>query len=320
MIELTTTLGVALPLIQGPMAGVSGPRLVAAVANAGALGVLPIWADKIEVASSLIGNTQKRTNRSFAVNLRADLCQTEHIAMAAHLGVSIFHLFWGDPSESAKSIRARNCKFIATVSDEESAKKAIDSGAIALVAQGVEAGGHVLGELALTELLERILPLAGNVPVVAAGGITEASGAQKYIRQGARGILYGSRFAASEESEAHKDYKTAIIQAGKDSTVRSICFDIGWSNAPHRTIRNSTYDMWEQAGFPVIGERPGESDVVLKTSEGRDLKRYFALPPKEGMTGDITATAMYAGMGIAAINSVVSVENIVNEFKESLGL
>jgi nitronate monooxygenase len=311
-----TEFGISVPLIQGPMGGISGPRLVGAVANSGALGVLPIWAESLEGAQGLIVQTKVLTSKAFAVNLRADLKQLEHIAMAADLGVNTFHLFWGDPSDSAVTIRAKNMKFLATVGDRDAALKALDAGASAIVAQGVEAGGHVLSETPLPQLLSDVLPISGGVPVIAAGGITDLASAQIFFDMGASGVLCGSRFAASVESDAHEQYKAEIVSAGNNSTVRSLCFDLGWPDAPHRTLRNSTYQMWEEAGFPKRGERPGEGDVVLVTKGGAELPRYFVKPPKKDMSGDILATAMYAGEGVSRINAVLSSASIIEEFSQ----
>jgi NAD(P)H-dependent flavin oxidoreductase YrpB (nitropropane dioxygenase family) len=308
--------GISVPLIQGPMGGVSGPRLVAAVANSGALGVLPIWADSLADAQSLIEQTQLLTSKAFAVNLRADLKQLEHIAMAADMGVKMFHLFWGDPSDSAASIRAKNAHFLATVGDREAAVRALDAGASAIVAQGVEAGGHVLSETSLPQLLSNVLSISDGVPVIAAGGITDLASAQVFFDMGASGVLCGSRFVASEESEAHEHYKAEIVDAGSNSTVRSLCFDLGWPDAPHRTLVNSTYQMWKEAGFPKIGERPGEGDTVLVTEEGVELPRYFVMPPKKGMSGDILAAATYAGEGVSRINAILPAASIVEEFSQ----
>lgn len=320
MINLKKEFGVQVALIQGPMGGVAGPRLVSAVANCSALGVLPIWSDSLKVAKGIIKETQNLAGGNpFAVNLRADLNQLDHIAMSADLGVNLFHLFWGDPVPSAQKIRAVNGRFMATVGGAEAAKLALDAGASALIAQGVEAGGHVLSETPLSKLLSGVLEVAGDVPVIAAGGIVDAAGARAAIEQGASGVLCGSRFVVSEESDAHELYKTAMVEAGEEATVRSTCYDLGWPHAPHRTLDNTTYRMWEGAGFPDIGSRPGEGDIVLTTEEGAGLPRYFVMPPKAGMSGDILAAALYGGTGVGGIQSVLSVQQIVDEFSGLLG-
>ncbi len=301
-------------LIQGPMGGVAGPRLVSAVADAGALGVLPIWAADLDGARARIRATAERTARPFGVNLRADLRQLDHATLALDEGVSLFHLFWGDPIATASHIQARGGRCIATVGDQDAVKRALDAGALALVAQGVEAGGHVLSDIPLQELLPAAVSEAGSVPVVAAGGIVSIADVQNALELGASAVLCGSRFVASVESDAHDAYKQAIVLAGLDATDRSCCFDVGWPDTPHRTLINQTLRRWDDAGRPPIGARPGEGEVLFKTAEGADIPRYFVLPPAEGMVGEVTEGAMYAGTGVSRIDSILPVAEIVRLF------
>ena len=130
--------GLELPLVQGPMGGISGPRLVSAVAEAGALGILPIWHLDLEKVRAAIAGTFGATKRTFAVNIRADLNQQDHIACALDAGVTAFHLFWGDPAASMAAIRRWNARMIATVSDTDTTKAALDSGAVALIDRGLK--------------------------------------------------------------------------------------------------------------------------------------------------------------------------------------
>lgn len=307
--------GIEVPVVQGPMGGISGPDLVAAVCNAGALGILPIWAESIKSSIALIRKTKLLTNKPIAVNLRADLVQTDHVIAAIDEDVSIIHLFWGDPANTMPAIKTAGSriKMIATVGDRNTALAAIDAGACALIAQGVEAGGHVLGTTATDKLLNIILEVAGGIPVIAAGGCASGIDLKRLMDLGASAVLFGTAFVVAQESEAHEDYKQAIVAATDGDTARSLCFDILWANAPHRTLINSTFQQWDSAGRPPIGERPGEADVVLKTENGSQLNRYFATPPKRGMTGDITAAAMYAGTGVGGIVDCLPAEKIIKE-------
>jgi nitronate monooxygenase len=316
--NFTRKFGLEVPIVQGPMGGVSGPQLVAAVVNSGALGILPIWADSIEEAKSAIETTKALTDKPFGVNLRADLTQLDHIKMATDAGVSIIHLFWGVPANSMPAVTAADACMIATVGDREAAKAALDAGASALIAQGVEAGGHVLGTIPTSELLNSILDVAGKIPVIAAGGCANGEDAKRHMDSGASGVLFGTRFVASMESEAHDEYKQAIIEAGENATARSLCFDILWPDAPHRTLVNTTFTAWDKVGKPPVGERPGESDIVLRTADGQEIQRYSAIPPKQGMTGDIRAAAMYAGTGVGRISDCPSVAQIVEQVRAVL--
>ena len=300
------------PIVQGPMGGVAGPELVAAVANAGGLGILPIWHQPAQMAARAIAETQALTDSAFGVNVRADLIQIEHIRTALDAGVSIIHLFWGDPSDSMRQIDAAGARMIATIGDTEAAKIALDAGASALIAQGIEAGGHVLGDTPLRSLLESVVSMASDVPVIAAGGLADAEDVAEMIDAGASGVLLGTRFVMTEESMAHDDYKRLLLNAGADSTARSLCFDGTWPDAPHRILQNSTLAAWDSAGQPKPGSRPGEGDIVLK-SDDVSFPRYSVMPPIRGMVGDIGSAALYAGMGVAKINDCPFVADLVDE-------
>ena len=315
--KFTEQFDLRLPLVQGPMGGVSGPKLVAAVAQAGALGILPIWSGSVEAAIEKIAQTRALTDKAFAVNIRADLVQGDHISAAIDQGVSIVHLFWGDPKLSSKTT-PKDVKIIATVWDEASAKSALDAGACALIAQGVEAGGHVMGTTRLRDLLSIITTIAVDVPVVAAGGLATAQDVKDVLEQGASAALFGTRFVASTESDAHDFYKLAIVNAIEDTTVRTECFDGAWANAPHRVLRNSTFTRWENAGSPASPNRPGEGEVILQTASGQSIPRYFISPPAAGMTGAVEAAAMYAGTGIEKIRDVVDVAVLIDRIEREL--
>ncbi len=313
----TRAFALDVPIVQGPMGGVAGPELVAAVANAGGLGVLPIWPQPPDRARDDIEQTRKLTRRPFAVNLRADLVQLDHLRIALDGGVPIVHLFWGDPSPSMAPIREADARMICTVGDAETARAAMDAGAQALIAQGVEAGGHVQSETPLRHLLDAVLAVAGRAPVIAAGGLVGAEDVARVVRAGAAGALLGTRFVATMESLAHDDYKQALIEAGADATVRSECFDDGWPQAPHRHLKNETFGTWQRAGRPPPGTRPGEGDVVLRMGEDV-LERYAVVPPLRGMTGDVRNAAMYAGTGVASIGECLPAARVVEQLASLL--
>jgi len=305
------------PIVQGPMGGAAGPELVAAVCNAGALGILPVWFLGANEVADQVSATRTLTDRAFAVNIRADLQQLDHIQAAIDAGVSIIHLFWGDPAASMAPIRAAGARMLCTIGDPDAARAALDAGAVALVAQGVEAGGHVLGEMPLQNLLEAVLPIAGDVPVLAAGGLADAADVAAVMALGASGALLGTRFAATEESLAHDDYKQALMEAGTNATARSECFEIGWADAPHRHLVNDTYLQWDRAGRPGRGARPGEGDTVLRFGE-LEIPRYSVMPPERGMTGDIRAAVLYAGTGVERVRDCPPAATVVRELASRL--
>ena len=315
----TRAFGMTAPIVQGPMGGAAGPRLVSAVAQAGGLGVLPIWTATIKVAVETIRTTQALTNRPFAVNIRADLEMGDLIDAATDQGVRIVHLFWGDPASSMDAVRRGGARMIATVSGVETTSRALDAGAAGLIVQGVEAGGHVLGSTPLRDLLPLVLGMAGDVPIAAAGGLSDAEDIAEVFALGASAAVLGTRFVAAEESDAHASYRQALVAAGAEDTVRTLCFDGGWPNAPHRVLRNSTFRAWEQAGRPAPGDRPGEGDIIMNLASGMGYPRYHCAPPQATMDGDLEAACLYAGMGVDKIDDVRPAGVIIDEIMRGLG-
>jgi NAD(P)H-dependent flavin oxidoreductase YrpB (nitropropane dioxygenase family) len=308
----------SVPIIQGPMGGAAGPKLVGAVAEAGGLGVLPIWIAPTNVAVAMIKATLALTNRPLAVNLRADLDSADLITAATDLGVEIVHLFWGDPAASMGVIRQGGARMIATVSDGATTRRALDAGAAGLIAQGVEAGGHVLGSMPLRDLLPLVMDIAGHVPVAAAGGLTDAEDIAQVFDLGASAAVLGTHFVAAQESDVHPAYRNALVAAGAGDTVRTLCFDGGWPNAPHRVLRNSTFRVWEHAGCPAPGSRPGERDIVMHDARGRAYTRYHCATPQATMYGDLEAGCLYAGMGVGKIVDVRPVGVLIGEIMDGL--
>ena len=308
---LKEILGIEHAIFCGPMGGVSCPELVAAASSAGGLGFLPIWFRSAQDGADLVRATRALTDRPFAINLRADVNTAEHIEAAVEAGTRLMHVFWGSPQPYAAAIVASGATLIATVDSVNAAHIALDAGARVLIAQGTEAGGHVLSETPLQVLLQDVLRVAGDTPVVAAGGIATSEDVKLMVEAGAAGVLCGTRFVASEESLAHLEYKAALLAAGADATVRTKIFDLGWPDAPLRALLNSTYQMWNEAGQPASGVRPGEGDIIMRTGDGVEVPRYSVMPPMRGMKGEIEAAVMYAGIGVERVHDVKPAADIV---------
>ena len=134
----------------------------------------------------------------------------------------------------------------------------MDAGADYLICQGTEAGGHVQATKALYDVLPDVLNEAKTVPVIAGGGIANGAHIRRALLAGASGVLIGTRFVATKEAGAHDEYKGAIARAKAPDTVLTVCFQDGWPSAPHRVLRNTTFEKWEAAGCPPAGKRPGE--------------------------------------------------------------
>jgi NAD(P)H-dependent flavin oxidoreductase YrpB (nitropropane dioxygenase family) len=179
----------------------------------------------------------------------------------------------------------------------------------------VEAGGHVWGSVSTLALVPRVVDAVQPTPVVAAGGIADGRGIAAVLVLGAAGACLGTRFLATDEAPAHAIYKQALMDAAETDTEYSRLFDIGWADAPVRTLRNSTVDAWTRAGRPGSGERPGEGEVIARWGE-REYVRYSLSYPFEGAEGDLEAMAMYAGQGVGLIADVVPAAVLVKRLAQ----
>lgn len=289
------------PCIHGPA---TCPELAIAVSNIGAMGAL---ADlrSAQAARNAVTKVRSATRGYFVVNFILQL-QTDPTSLQAALdaGAPIVQFSWGVPTtEMISAIRAAKAKLGMQVTSAESARVALDLGADYLVCQGTEAGGHVQATRGLYEALPIVLEEAREKPVVAAGGIGNGAGIRKALLAGASAAALGTRFVATVESNAHPDYKHAILAAYAKDTALTICFQDGWP-AMHRALRNRTFVMWDAAGCPSPGKRPGEGDVVATGSDGTKLLRYKGRMPSRGLDGAVTDCPLYAGIGVEFVKDL----------------
>jgi nitronate monooxygenase len=308
---LCDLLGIEMPVVLAPMGGAVTPRLAAAVSNAGALGMLPLtWTPPNEIAT-IVEETQRHTERPFGVNLGLAWDQHERLASALEAGIRIVSFFWGDANDLIAEARDADAIVFVTVGTADEGRAAAAAGANIVVAQGWEAGGHVWGTVSTIALVPRVVDAVSPVPVVAAGGIADGRGLAAVLALGAVGAWVGTRFLAAEEAGIHPDYRRRILAAGEADTFYSTLFDRGWPDAPHRTLRNSTVEGWEQAGRPPSGSRPGEDDEPASRPDGSPINRYSSSTPTAGMAGDVEPLPHWAGQGVGLVTREESATDIV---------
>jgi len=314
---LTEHLGIDLPIIQAPMGGAVGPRMAAAVSNAGGLGMLVPWRAKAETVQQQIRETRALTSRPFGVNLVLDFPQEERLDVCLEEHVPIISFFWGDPSALAPRAKARGAIVLHTVGSAAEAKRAVHAGVDIVVAQGWEAGGHVRGTVATLPLVPAVVDAVAPVPVVAAGGIADGRGLAAALALGAAGAWIGTRFLASEEATIHPRYRERLLAARETDTVYlKDLFDVRWPNAPHRALRNHTVEAWEAAGCPTSGKCPGEGEVIARSRSAGDVVRYQSYTPGADAEGDIDALSLWAGQGVSLVSKVQPAGDIVREIAE----
>ena len=309
--SLLTRLGIQHPIIQAPVGGCSTPELVAAVANAGGLGMLSITWRPLDHLSALLAATHALTSRPFGVNLVLTEDQQARLSLSLAAGVRLVSFFWGDPAPYVPAVHAAGGMVFHTVGSVAEAEQAVAAGVDVIVAQGWEAGGHVRGEVSTLALVPAVARAVAPVPVVAAGGIADGRGVAAALALGASAAWIGTRFLAAAEASLHPAYQAALLAAGETDTRHSLLFDGGWPAAAHRTLRNNTFAAWEAAGRPAPGGRPGEGEIVGWNELGEPVARYDSTAPVEGATGDVTAMALYAGQGVGLIRQPQPAADIV---------
>jgi nitronate monooxygenase len=307
-------LGIEHPIVEAPVA--DDPRLPAAVSNAGALGSVSLWwADD---AGDLVRETAALTDRPFAGNFVLSTDQHRRLDQALAAGLRIVSFLLGDPDSYVEPVHDAGGLLMHTVGSAEEARRAVGCGVDIVVAQGWEAGGHVLGGVATLPLVPAVVDAVAPVPVIAAGGIGDARGVAAVLALGAQAAWLGTRFLLADEMPIHEEYRRRLIAASEtDAEWYANLYDVGWPDSPHRAIHNSTAENWEAAGRPALGGRPGEG-VIAHFASGEEILRYSPAPPMVGTTGEIEALSLWAGQSVALAKQRQSAAEIVAELVSRL--
>ena len=256
---LCRELGIGYPIFCAGMGTAAGPDLAAAVSNAGGFGVVGASSFLADAMPALIAQVRERTTRPFGVNIIIDdrdfsdedkAITRQQVSAAIAARVAAVILFWGDPAPYVEEAHRQGVRIIIQVGSVDEARAAAASGVDAVIAQGVEAGGHVRGTTSIWTLLPAVVEAIKPVPVLASGGIGDGAGLARTIGLGAQGVSLGTRFVASNEAWCHPAYKQRIVDSTASDTVLNELYDVWWPNAPHRTLRNKTFAEWEAAGRP----------------------------------------------------------------------
>jgi NAD(P)H-dependent flavin oxidoreductase YrpB (nitropropane dioxygenase family) len=244
------------------------------------------------------------TDGPFGVNFLMPFVSREPVSVAARrCRVCDFHFGNPDPVyvEIAHEGGALACW---QVGSAEEAEAAAEAGCDIVVAQGVEAGGHVRGTKSLDELLEDVIR-AVDTPVVAAGGIGTADRVKSLLHAGASAVRVGTRFVAATESTAHPEYIDALIAASAEDTEVTETFSADWPDAPHRVLRSC-----------IEAANAATEDVVATVGSGADawpVQRLSSFPPVKEARGNIAAMPHYAGTSVQHVQRRQPAAEIVAE-------
>jgi NAD(P)H-dependent flavin oxidoreductase YrpB (nitropropane dioxygenase family) len=269
-----------------------------------------------------IARTKQLTSQPFGVNFVLQFSVEEKVELALELGVGVISTAWGDPRPIVRQTSAAGAVLMHSCGSVADARRAADAGVDAVIAQGWESGGHVLGTTASMALIPAVVDAVAPIPVAAAGGMADGRGLAAALVLGAQAAVFGTRFLTATEAFTHDTYRARLLSASPDDAVYTLAFDGGWPGAPHRALRNRTMVDWDDAGRPPSPNRPGEGEIVAIDSEGHEHLRYEDLMPLAGMTGDLDEMALYAGQSAGLVNDVLPaaeiVARIVSEAEQAL--
>jgi NAD(P)H-dependent flavin oxidoreductase YrpB (nitropropane dioxygenase family) len=313
-------LGVKLPIAQAGMGGgLAGHELAAAVAEAGGLGTLGFLGAghlRRELAAA-----RGLTGKPLAVNVLLPFARAAEFDVASDADVLV--TFWGKPVRRTSNVWIHQCGSV----DEALAARA--GGADAVIAQGVESGGHVRSTIPALELLTRVRDAVGDgYPVLSAGGIADAADVRARLDAGAEAVVCGTRFVLSDECGAHPDYKARLIAA--QETVLTELFGAGWP-APHRVVPNEATDRWlrrdrrdrrgpawlrtvHRASAPALSRVPVAAQLRLAALQAPGRPVFSPVPPTtDGPPSLVQAGPLYAGETVARITDVRPAGELVRE-------
>ena len=301
---ITQLFGIKYPLIQAGMIWCSGWELASAVSNAGGLGTIGSGSMYPDVLREHIQKCQAHTDKPFAVNLPLLYPQIDdHISIIIEEGVKIVFTSAGNPAQWTSHLKAHNITVVHVVSNVKFAKKAVNAGVDAIVAEGFEAGGHNGREETTTMCLIPLIRKAVSIPLIAAGGIGSGASMLAAMALGADGVQIGSRFIASPESSAHQNFKDYILNA-KEGDTQLMLKEI----TPVRLLKNEFYNQI------VSAYDKGATKEELRELLGRGRA-------KKGMfLGDLEDGELEVGQISATMDTIKPAGEIVQEIIEEFQL
>jgi len=298
--RITKLLGITYPIIQAGMVWVGGWKLASAVSNNGGLGLIGSGSMKPDLLREHIRKCRTATDKAFGVNvplLRGDA--GELIKVIIEENVKIVFSSAGHPGKFIDEFKKNNITVVHVVPSLKYALKAESVGCDAVVGEGVEAGGHNGADEITTFCLIPQLVDALKIPVIAAGGIADGRGILAALSLGAEGVQIGTRFAVTQESSAHPNYKKKVVEA-KDNDTILVLKKIGMA----RMIKNDFTSMVQKE------ELNGADEEKLKSLLGEKRERLGIFE------GDEQNGMMEAGQGAGLIKEILPVKDLMERLTE----
>jgi nitronate monooxygenase len=259
-------LGMTVPIILGPMAGSVGPELVAAIGNAGGLGLFPLWHLEPSETKANVAATRALTSKPFGLNFNNNYAMDSHLAAAIDEGITIASFFWGLDAARIRRAKDAGMTVFQTIGTAAEAREAVDCGADIVVAQGWEAGGHVWSTVATLALVPAVVDAVGPTPVVAAGGIADGRGLAAALALGAEAGWIGTRFLLAAESKIDAARRARIAAANESSTLMGKDPQPRWRDSAIRWI-GQPKERWAYEYGPEDKQLAGQGVALVKREQ-----------------------------------------------------
>ncbi|MGH3971621.1 MAG: NAD(P)H-dependent flavin oxidoreductase [Mycobacterium sp.] len=326
--DILDRLRLDVPVGQAGMGGgLAGAPLAGAVAKAGGLGTLGL-ALPGQLRSSIQQVRAEAPGRAVAVNLLMPFVRRSHVAVCVDSRVDVAVVAFGGDQAIVEHLREAGIFVFVMVGTEAQAHQAIGWDADGLIAQGREAGGHLVGTMPALDYLPRARAVAGQRPVFLAGGIAAASDTRAALDAGADGVIAGTRFVLTREANAHPEYQRRILAA--EQTIETTLFGVSWP-LRHRVVPNAATHRWCRADgtakavpaainaasrwLSVLGYLDAGSLIRLQTPA---LPMFTPLAPLSSMPdSSVDCGALYAGETALRISEITSAEQAVQDLTPS---
>jgi enoyl-[acyl-carrier protein] reductase II len=306
-------LGSDYAILGGAMSWVSDHSLVAALSNAGGFGVLASGALTASQLDREIVATRARTDRGFGVNL-ITFDQNLPGQLEVCLDRRVSHIVLGGGLPSAELIakaRSAGARILCFAASLQMGRRAIRSGAEALIVEGHEAGGHV-GPVATNVLVQEVMPLMGDVPVFVAGGIGRGEMIAHFIALGAAGCQLGTRFVCAHESRVHPKVKAAYIRANARDATLSPQLDPRFRIIPVRAIANQATEAFVEKQRGAMARV--QSKEISMAEAQLEIENFWAGRLRRAVfDGDAEYGSLMAGQSVAFVTREESVREIVEQ-------
>ncbi|GFH41658.1 enoyl-ACP reductase II [Lactococcus hodotermopsidis] len=296
--KITKLLNIDYPIFQGGMAWIADGDLAGAVSKAGGFGIIAGGNAPKEVVKGHIDRIREITDKPFAVNIMLHSPFVDDIVdLVIEEGVKVVTTGAGSPKKYMARFKAAGMIVIPVVASVAQAKSMARLGVDAIVAEGMEAGGHI-GQLTTMTLVRQVTE-AVELPVIAAGGIADGKGMAAGFMLGAEAVQVGTRFIVATESNAHQNYKDKVLKAKDISTVVSA------SHFGHavRAIKNQLTKDFDKAELAAFKQDEPDMSVFDEMGAGK--------LPASVIHGDVDNGSVMAGQIAGLVNKEETVEEII---------